>query len=121
MDGDEIADLGADLPADVIAEVQKGLTDEERAQLLEAMGYPEDTVGAIMDFEMVRVREDVTLEVVLRYLRRLQELPDPTAQIFVVDLNHKLQGTLHLHTLLVLDQTGKAVVVERRCTKGLDA
>src|SRR3546814_1827817 len=69
MDADEIADLAADLPADVMAKVQKGLTDEERAQLIEAMGYPEDTVGAIMDFEMVRVRADVTLEVVLRYLR----------------------------------------------------
>ncbi|AEC18562.1 putative cation transport protein [Pusillimonas sp. T7-7] len=103
MDADEIADLAADLPADVIAEVQKGLTDEERAQLLEAMGYPEDTVGAIMDFEMVRVREDVTLEVVLRYLRRLQELPDHTDQIFVVDRDDKLQGTLHLSTLLVRD------------------
>ena len=101
MDADEIADLAADLPADVIAEVQKGLTDEERAQLLEAMGYPEDTVGAIMDFEMVRVREDVTLEVVLRYLRRLQELPDHTDQIFVVDRADKLQGTLQLSRLLV--------------------
>lgn len=58
------------------------------------MGYPEDTVGAIMDFDMVRVREDVTLEVVLRYLRRLQELPDHTDQIFVVDRADKLQGTL---------------------------
>src|SRR5690606_17750593 len=92
MDADEIADLAADLPAEVIAEVQKGLTDEERAQLLEAMGYPEDTVGAIMDFEMVRVREDVTLEVVLRYLRRLHELPDHTDQIFVVDRQDKLRG-----------------------------
>lgn len=101
MDADEIADLAADLPADVIAEVQKGLTDEERAQLIEAMGYPEDTVGAIMDFEMVRVREDVSLEVVLRYLRRLHELPDHTDQIFVVDREDKLQGTLYLSTLLV--------------------
>ncbi len=101
MDADEIADLAADLPADVIAEVQKGLTDEERAQLIEAMGYPEDTVGAIMDFEMVRVREDVSLEVVLRYLRRLHELPDHTDQIFVVDRQDKLQGTLSLSTLLV--------------------
>ncbi|RTZ44754.1 magnesium transporter [Candidimonas sp. SYP-B2681] len=101
MDADEIADLAADLPADVIAEVQKGLTDEERAQLVEAMGYPEDTVGAIMDFEMVRVREDVSLEVVLRYLRRLHELPDHTDQIFVVDRQDKLQGSLSLSTLLV--------------------
>ncbi|WP_442596201.1 magnesium transporter [Parapusillimonas sp. JC17] len=103
MDADEIADLVPDLPPDVVAEVQKGLTDEERAQLLEAMGYPEDTVGAIMDFEMVRVREDVSLEVVLRYLRRLQQLPDHTDQIFVVDRQDRLQGTLPVSTLLVQD------------------
>ena len=101
MDADEIADLVPDLPPDVIAEVQKGLTDEERAQLIEAMGYPEGTVGAIMDFEMVRVREDVSLEVVLRYLRRLQELPDHTDQIFVVDRQDKLQGVLPVSKLLV--------------------
>jgi magnesium transporter len=103
MDADELADLAPDLPPDVVAEVQKGLTDEERAQLLEAMGYPEGSVGAIMDFEMVRVREDVTLEVVLRYLRRLQELPDHTDQIFVVDRQDKLQGSLSVARLLVTE------------------
>lgn len=103
MDADEIADLVSDLPPDVIAEVQKGLTDAERAQLIEAMGYPEGTVGAIMDFEMVRVREDVTLEVVLRYLRRLQELPDHTDQVFVVDRDDRLQGSLYLTKLLVTE------------------
>jgi len=101
MDTDEIAHLAQDLPPDVIAEVQKGLTEQERAQLLEAMGYPEGTVGAMMDFEMVRVREDVTLEVVLRYLRRLHELPDHTDQIFVVDRQDRLLGTLPISTLLV--------------------
>src|SRR5690554_3576070 len=101
MDADEIADIAPDLPPAVVAEVQKGLTEQERAQLLEAMGYPEGTVGAIMDFEMVRVREDVTLEVVLRYLRRLQELPDHTDQIFVVDRQDRLQGTLPVSILLV--------------------
>lgn len=101
MDADEIADLAPDLPAGIIAEVQKGLTDAERAQLIAAMGYPEDTVGAIMDFDMVRVREDVTLEVVLRYLRRLHELPDHTDQIFVVDRDDQLRGTLSLSRLLL--------------------
>ncbi|TGV06064.1 magnesium transporter, partial [Alcaligenaceae bacterium 429] len=103
MDADEIADLAPDLPPEVIAEVQKGLTESERAQLLEAMGYPEDSVGAIMDFDMVRVREDVSLEVVLRYLRRLQELPDHTDQIFVVDRDDRLLGTLSLTRMLVSD------------------
>jgi magnesium transporter len=101
MDADELADLAPDLPPDVVAEVQKGLTDEERARLIEAMGYPEDSVGGIMDFDMVRVREDVSLEVVLRYLRRLPELPDHTDQIFVVNRQDKLLGTLSLSSLLV--------------------
>lgn len=101
MDADEIADLAPDLPPDVILEVQKGLTEDERAQLVAAMGYPDDTVGAIMDFDMVRVREDVSLEVVLRYLRRLQELPDHTDQIFVVDRQDQLKGTLSLSKLLI--------------------
>lgn len=101
MDADELADLAPDLPPDVVAEVQKGLTVEERARLIEAMGYPDDSVGGIMDFEMVRVREDVSLEVVLRYLRRLPELPDHTDQIFVVNRQDKLLGTLSLSSLLV--------------------
>ncbi len=103
MDADELADLAPDLPPDVVAEVQKGLTVEERARLIEAMGYPDDSVGGIMDFDMVRVRDDVSLEVVLRYLRRLPELPDHTDQIFVVDRQQKLLGTLSLSSLLVND------------------
>jgi len=103
MEADEIADLVANLPPDVVAEVQKGLTVKERAQLIEAMGYPEGSVGGIMDFEMVRVRDDVTLEVVLRYLRRQPELPDHTDQIFVVDRADRLLGVLSLSALLVND------------------
>ncbi|TAL75869.1 MAG: magnesium transporter [Burkholderiaceae bacterium] len=124
MDADEIADLVPDLPADVVAEVQKGLTDEERAQLLEAMGYPDDTVGAIMDFEMVRVRDDVSLEVVLRYLRRLHELPDHTDQIFVVDRQDKLLGTLALSKLLVSEpevQVARVMATEYLTLNPLDS
>src|SRR5690606_20686612 len=101
LDADELADLASDLPPDVVAEVQQGLTAEERARLSAAMSFPEDTVGAIMDFDMVRVRDDVTLEVVLRYLRRLPELPDHTDQIFVVDRHERLQGTLYVTRILV--------------------
>lgn len=101
LDADELADLADDLPPDVVAEVQQGLTEQERARLSAALSYPEDTVGAIMDFDMVRVRDDVTLEVVLRYLRRLPELPDHTDQVFVVDRRERLQGTLYLTRILV--------------------
>ena len=67
------------------------------------MSYPEDSVGALMDFDVVTIREDVTLEVVLRYLRRLDELPDHTDQLFVVDRNEHLKGVLPVNRLLVSD------------------
>ena len=103
LDTDEIADLAPDLPREVIRDVFKALSTEEREQLRAAMSYPEDAVGALMDFDMIEVREDVTLEVVLRYLRRLEQLPDHTDQLFVVDRDEKLQGLLPVNRLLVSD------------------
>lgn len=101
LEADELADLVPDLPADVIREVQLGLSAEEREQLRAAMSYPEDSVGALMDFELVTVRDDVRLEVVFRYLRRLRELPDHTDQVFVVDRDEQLKGSLTINTLLL--------------------
>jgi magnesium transporter len=101
LEADEIAHLADDLPADVVDEVQQGLTAEERAQLRASMSYPDGTVGAQMDFEPITIRDDVTLEVVLRYLRRFDELPDHTDQIFVVDRHEVLKGALPLDRLLL--------------------
>ena len=103
LDADELADLAPDLPHEVMEAVYQGLDPEEREQLRAAMSYPEDSVGALMDFEMVTVREDVTLEVVLRYLRRFDELPDHTDQLFVVDRDEHLRGVLPIDRLLIND------------------
>jgi magnesium transporter len=103
LDADELADLAPDLPDDVVQDVFRRLPAEEREQLRAAMSYAEDSVGALMDFDLVTIREDVSLEVVLRYLRRLEELPDHTDQIFVVDRAENLKGVLPVNTLLVND------------------
>jgi magnesium transporter len=101
LDADEVADLAPDLPRDVVEEVASGMSLEEREQLRAAMGYPEDAVGARMDFEMVTIRDDVSLEVVLRYLRRFDELPSHTDQVFVVDRDDVFRGALPINVLLV--------------------
>lgn len=101
LDADEIADLAPDLPRYVLDDLFQTLPTEEREQLRSAMSYPEDAVGALMDFDMVTIREDVTLEVVLRYLRSLDGLPDHTDQLFVVDRDEKLKGVLPVNRLLV--------------------
>uniref|UniRef100_UPI003513BBD0 magnesium transporter MgtE N-terminal domain-containing protein n=1 Tax=Limnobacter sp. TaxID=2003368 RepID=UPI003513BBD0 len=96
LDADEIAELAPDLPRDVVEKLASSLSLEEREQLRAAMSYPEDSVGALMDFDMVTIRDDVTLEVVLRYLRRFDELPDQTDQVFVVDRVDHFKGSLPL-------------------------
>ena len=103
LDADEIADLVPDLPQDVVDDVLHSLSVEEREQLRAAMSYPEDSVGALMDFDMVSVRDDVSLEVVLRYLRRMDELPDHTDQVFVVDRSDVIKGVLPINRLIVTD------------------
>jgi len=113
LDTDEIADIAADLPNDVIQELLTTLDSHKRARLQSALAYPEDTVGALMDFEMVTIRADVTLEVALRYLRRLGELPDQLDKLFVVDQD-ELIGVLPLKRLLTTDPEASvaAVMVE---------
>lgn len=101
LDTDEIADLVPDLPQDVVDDVLHSMSVEEREQLRAAVSYPEDSVGALMDFDMVSVRDDVTLEVVLRYLRRMDELPDHTDQVFVVDRSDAIKGVLPINRLIV--------------------
>lgn len=114
LDTDEIADLVDDLPPDVMAEVQEGLSHEERAQLRAAMSYPEDSVGARMDFEVVSIREETTIDMVLRYLRRFDSFPDHTDQVFVVDRLGHLKGTLALSKILTTDPV---VAVRTSCKK----
>jgi len=116
LDADEIADLAPDLPSDVMEDVFQALPMEEREQLRAAMSYSEDAVGALMDFDVITVRGDVRIEVVLRYLRRLGELPDHTDQLFVVDRTEQLQGVLLLNQLLVSDPEATVVEVMARDT-----
>lgn len=103
LDTDELADLAGDLPRQVVYEVMGELDEAEREQLQSALSYPEGSIGALMDFELVKIRADVSCEVVLRYLRRFDELPHQTDKIFVLDANETLCGVLPLRSLLVAD------------------
>ena len=103
LDADELAELAADLPHEVVYEALKTRDEEERAQVAAAMSFEDGQVGAIMDFELVSIRADVACEVVLRYLRRFESLPDHTDKIFVIDENDVLIGVLPIRTLLVSD------------------
>jgi magnesium transporter len=103
LDTDEMADLAADLPKDVLQDLLDSLDVRNRERLESALAHDEDSVGALMDFDIITIREDITLEVALRYLRRIGTLPDHTDKLFVVDRNDILFGVLPLKRLVVCD------------------
>src|SRR5690606_23005524 len=84
LDIDDLADLVEDLPGTVIDEVLKSMDRENRERLEQVLSYPEDTAGRLMNPDVVTVRTDTTVDVVLRYLRLRGELPDHTDHLYVV-------------------------------------
>jgi len=111
LDTDELADLAPDLPKDVLQDLLDSLDAQNRARLQSALSYSDDAVGSIMDFDIVTIREDITLEVALRYMRRLGALPDHTDKLFVVDRDDMLHGVLPLKRLVVSDLDAKVADV----------
>jgi len=103
MELDDLADVVADLPEGMTDKVIELLPAEDQEQLKTVLAYPEDCAGGIMDPDAIAVRSDVTLDVVMRYLRRSDELPDGTPAIFVTSRDNKFIGVLYLTKLVTHD------------------
>jgi len=101
LDTDEIADIAADLPENVLQDLLESLDANNRKRLESALSYPEDQVGALMDFDIVTIRDDISLEVALRYLRKIKKLPELTDKLFVVSRSQKILGVLPLKRIVV--------------------
>ena len=100
LDIDDLADLVEDLPDTVIDEVLKSMDRENRERLEQVLSFPEDTAGRLMNPDVVTVRADVNVDVVLRYLRLRGELPDHTDHLFVVSRRRQYLGRLSLASLV---------------------
>ncbi len=100
LDIDDLADLVEDLPATVIDEVLKSMDRENRDRLEQVLSYPEDSAGRLMNPDIITVRADVTVDVVLRYLRLRGEMPEHTDHLFVVSRRHQYLGRIPVSALL---------------------
>jgi len=103
MELDDLADLVADLPEALTQEVLRSLGQQDRERLHAVMSYDEDSAGGLMNVDIVTVRPDVTLDVVLRYLRARGEIPDGTDTLYVVNRANEYFGSLFISRLLTLD------------------
>jgi len=105
LDIDDLADILNDLPDAVITEVLRAMDRQDRERLEQVLSYPEDSAGGLMNPDVVTVRPDVSLDVVLRYLRLRGELPDVFDQLFVVRRTGKYLGQLKLADVLTSEPT----------------
>ena len=103
LDTDDIADILQTLPEKVIQQVLGTMGAQDRKRLEAVLSYPEDSAGGLLNTDTITVRRNHTVEVVLRYLRRHDEIPEMTDSIWVVDRNDTLVGVLPLRKLLISD------------------
>ena len=103
LDDDDVADILHELPATLTDDVLQALTDSDRARLTATLDFPDDVAGGLMSTDVLTIRADLTLDVVLRYLRRHIELPENTDSLMVTNREGHYVGLLPIRTLLVSD------------------
>ena len=100
---DELADIIQRMPEAVIEEVLSSMSIQNRIRIEEVLAYPEDSAGGLMNTDVIAVRKNHTLDVVMRYLRMQGSIPESTNKIFVVNRKNDYLGSLNLNKLLISD------------------
>jgi magnesium transporter len=111
LDTDEIADLAADIPKRAMLKILRSLNNQERTHLKTILSYQDHQVGALMDFGMIAIRDDLNLEAIIDYIRKLGKLPGHTDKLFVVDQHNVVKGVLPLQRLLTHSPTHQVAEV----------
>jgi len=101
LEVDDSADFVQSLPDTVIDQVLHSLDSQHRKLLESVLSFPEDSAGGMMNTDTITVRPEVTLDVVLRYLRLLGDIPKQTDHLIVVDRDNHYLGVLPLSKLLI--------------------
>ena len=102
LDTDDLVDLLQDLPGALTDRVLASMDLQDRQRIESVLSFAEDTAGGLMDPNVVTVRPELTIQVVLRYLRVRGDLPPHTDALYVVNRDGRYLGLLPLTVLLML-------------------
>ncbi len=100
LDTDDVADILQDLSESFADEVLRSMDEQNRSRIASILHYPEDTAGGLMNVDVVTIRADVEVEVVMRYLRRHGAVPQKTDSLMVVDRDNTYLGVVSLAALV---------------------
>lgn len=101
LDTDDLADIIQSLPKNLVKKTVKSLDKQNQDRLSKVLSFPDDTAGGLMNIDTINVRANVTVEVLLKYLRSLKKLPEQTNIVFVTDIMNKYYGFVSIQDLLV--------------------
>jgi magnesium transporter len=107
MDTDDLAETLSSLPEPVLADILDSMDAQDRVRAEQALSYGEETAGFIMNTDTITLRPDVTIDVVLRYIRLKGELPENTDTFYVVNRTDNLVGIVPVTRLLTADTDDK--------------
>ena len=113
LDVDDLADFVQSLPDKVTDEVLHSMNKQYRERLESVLSYPKDSAGGLMDLDAVTVRSNVTLDVVLRFLRQKGDMPRHTDRIIIIDRFGYYEGVLPIRKLLTSDPDTLVATVMR--------
>jgi magnesium transporter len=101
MDADDLAYLAESVPEDVRQEVYRSLDDRDASWVRSQAGYPDDSVGHLMEQDVLSVRDTHTIEKLFSELRARRALPRQIGAVYVVDARNVLRGALPIEAVLV--------------------
>ena len=101
MELDDLADLLIDLPEAITEQIITALDQQDQVRLESVMSYEENTAGGLTDPRIVSVRRGITIEVLIRYLRKLRKLPEDTNYIYIVNKHNEYLGAVKLVDLFI--------------------
>ena len=103
LETDDLADILQQLPQQIATNVLQAMDQQDRQRVESILSYDEDTAGGLMNTDTITVRRNHTVELVLRYLRRHESIPEMTDNILVVSRDDQFLGILPLRKVLVSD------------------
>ncbi|WP_438862246.1 magnesium transporter [Neptunicella sp.] len=114
MDTDNLVELLRSLPDETVQEVLNSMDHQDRLRAEKALAYGEETAGFVMNTDTITLRPDVTIDVILRYLRLKGDVPEDTDTFFVVNRHDKLTGYVPVTKLLTArtDMTVKELMTK---------
>lgn len=101
LDIDDQVWLARYLPRDLTGRLLATVEPALRARMLDMVQLDRDRVGRVMDFNILTVREDVTLATVQRFLRKRKSMPGGTDKLFITNKDNQLLGELLLTDILL--------------------